>query len=155
MSSYITKIAKEHGLTVKDATAPLALNVEPRHVRRGKVNEPGRCAFAECAKESLHADAAYFFRSIAYVQKGKKLTRYVLPMSMQKEVVAFDRGKAMEPGDYRLSPPEKSATLGAAMKRSKKRPGRHQPGNTTIKRKVVHRMTGIRKKTLKQMLAQP
>jgi len=129
------------------------LNVEPRHVRRGKVSDPGACAFAECAKDKLHADAAYFFRSTAYVQKGKRLTRYVLPVSMQKEVVAFDRWKAMEPGEYRLARPEKSATLVSALRRSKKRPGRHYPANTKIKRKVVHRMTGIRKKTLKQMLA--
>ena len=144
MASYITKLARTLGLEKVDADAPLTLNVKELDVKRASRKDPSCCAYARACKRELKAKAAYFFRTTAWVQHGDKLVRYSLPPSMQKEIVAFDRNKTMEPGTYQLSPPVKSARMGAVMKRSKKRSGRHQPGKGTIKRKFVHRTENIR-----------
>jgi len=144
MSTYITKRAKELGLRKVDGKAPLVLDVAACDIRRGSMKDPGNCGFARAAKRQYKCKAAYFFRTAAWLEYPDKMVRYVLPPSMQKEIVAFDRNKTMETGAYQLTPPEGSRKLGAVAKRSAKRPGRHHPGAGKIKRKVVHRTTNIR-----------
>lgn len=144
MSSYITKRAKELGLKMEDAKAPLQLEVRKGDISGANMKAPSNCAFARACKRAELADAAYFFRSTAWLEKGGKLTRYILPYSMQKEIVAFDRNKTMEPGVYQLAKPSKSSRMSEVRKRSKKRPGRHQPAKSGIKRKFVHRTANVR-----------
>ena len=145
MSTFISKLSKELKIPKVDAKKPLAISVKPCDVKASTQKDPGNCAFARAAKRSLGADAAYFFRSCAWLQYPNRLVRYTLPVSAQKEIVAFDRAKAFEPGDYHLTAPAKSQTMEAAMKRSKKRPGRHQPGDGKIKRRFLHKTENVRK----------
>lgn len=144
MSTYITKKAKEQGLKKVDAKVPLKLEVQPNDIKKATMKDSTSCAFAQACKRSHKVKGAYFFRTAAWLEYPGKLVRYVLPPSMQKEIVAFDRNKTMEPGLYQLSPPTDSRTMAAVKKRSEKRPGRHQPGKTKIKRKVVHKTTNVR-----------
>lgn len=144
MSTMITKLAKELKLPKVDAKEPLKLEVKPIDIERADLKNPQACAFSRACKRTHPVKKAFFFRSTAWLQYPDKLVRYLLPPSMQKEIVAFDRNRTMEPGLYQLTAPAKSQTMKAIHKRSKKRPGRHQPGNTKIKRKVVHKTQGIR-----------
>jgi hypothetical protein len=144
MSTYITRRAKELGLKKVDARKPLVLEVRQSDIAGASKKRPDSCAFARACKRAKAAKAAYFFRTAAWLEHKDRLVRYVLPPSMQKEIVAFDRNKTMEPGLYQLAPPAKSERMSQIKKRSKKRPGRHQPAKTKIKRKFVHRTTDVR-----------
>ena len=128
MSTYITKRARELGLRKVDARSPLQLEVQPQDIAKADLKNPQSCAFARACKRSKKAKAAHFFRTAAWLEYDNKLVRYMLPTSMQKEIVAFDRNRTMEPGLYQLSAPCKSTRMSEVKKRSAKRPGRHQPG---------------------------
>jgi hypothetical protein len=145
MSTFITKRARELGLRQVDAKKPLVLEVTAIDVKLASKKNPSCCAFARaCKRSSKKVRAAYFFRSTAWVEYDDLLVKYLLPPSVQKEIVSFDRSKSLESGTYRLSAPWPSATLAAVHERSGKRPGRHMPGNGKIQRKVKHMTTNVR-----------
>lgn len=144
MSTYITKRAKELGLKKSDAKSNLAIELRDDDIKNSKLRNSKECAFARACKRAKVADKAYFFRSTAWLEKDGKLTRYMLPQSMQKEIVSFDRSRIMAPGVYEIKRPCRAETMSAIKKRSAKRPGRHQPANGKIKRKIVHRTSLIR-----------
>lgn len=150
MATYITKRAKELGIKQVDAERPMIIEVHPGDVSKSVQKDPKRCAFSRACrradkriKEAIKE--AFFFRTTAWLEYKDKMVRYILPPSMQKEIVSFDRHRTMDIGVYQLSKPQKSHTLSSVHSRSKKRPGRHPPGNGTIKRKVHrHFTTSIR-----------
>jgi hypothetical protein len=144
MSTYVTKFARENGIKKVDAGRSLQLEVIGKDCNKRGAKDPQNCAFACAAKRELGAERAFFFRSTAWLLKGGKLVRYTLPQSVQKEIVSFDRTGAMAPGVYHLSRPTKTQTMAAITERAKKRPGRHEPGKTKIKRKMFHQTQGIR-----------
>ena len=147
MSTYITKLARETGLSKVDARRGLKLEVTAGDCHKLSRKDPQNCAFARACKRELGAKRAFFFRTAAWLQMGDKLVRYTLPPSVQKEIVSFDRTGSMVPGVYQITPPAKSQTMKAIAARSAKRPGRHQPGKGKIKRKVVHHTQNIREYT--------
>lgn len=143
MATFITKEAKQKSLKIVDAKSNLVLVLEAGDIKKGTLKSPGTCAFACAAKRQMPGvQNAYFFRSTAWIETTKKMIRYILPGSMQKEIVAFDRGGSMDPGTYTLVKPQKSHTLGRVRQRNAKRTGRHETGAGTIKRKVVFHSTG-------------
>lgn len=142
--STIRKLCREKGLTMRDATKPLRLEVAHEDIAQAKLKNHGECAFAVACRRSYDIQAAYFLRSTAYIQAGKQLLRYQLPGSVMREIVAFDRSRAMEPGSYHLKPPARSGTLGAAKARGKKRTGRHVPTGTSGRKFHVHHTTNVR-----------
>jgi hypothetical protein len=144
MSTYITRLAKELGLKTIDARKPLLLEVRPVDIKGADKKNPESCALARACCRAEKADEAFFFRTTAWLRKGDVLIRYHLPPSVQKEIVSFDRNKTMEPGTYQLSKPDKSHKMSAVKKRSEKRPGRHKPARSGIKRKFTHRTTDVR-----------
>lgn len=145
MSTWITKRAKALGLKKLDAKAPLRLEVTAHDVKTSSKKDPTCCAFANATKRQYKVKAAYFFRSTAWLEYADgRLVRYLLPVSMQKEIVAFDRNKTMEPGVYEVKPPARSATMAAIKRRGAKRPGRHEPGKTGRKQKVRHATSNVR-----------
>ncbi len=124
MATYITKRAKELGIKQVDAERPMIIEVHPGDVSKSVQKDPKRCAFSRaCRRADKRIKEAFFFRTTAWLEYKDKMVRYILPPSMQKEIVSFDRHRTM----------------------GKKRPGRHPPGNGTIKRKVHrHFTTSIR-----------
>lgn len=144
MSTYITKRAKQLNLKKIDGGALLTLEVLASDVKEAKQRNSKCCAFACAAKRLPKVRAAYFFRSTAWLEYADKMVRYILPPSMQKEIVSFDRAKVMAPGVYRLSPPGDSNSMKAITARSKKRPGRHMPAAGKIKRRLRHETQLIR-----------
>jgi hypothetical protein len=144
MSTFITKRARELGLKKVDATRPLELEVTRNDVRLAVPKNAKCCALARACKRQLECRAAYFFRSTAWLEYEDRVVRYLLPPSVQKEIVAFDRSRSMEPGLYQLTPPGERSSLVAIRTRSTKRPGRHPPGNGKTKRRVVHATSAVR-----------
>ncbi len=144
MSTYISKLAREQALRKVDARKPLRIERTQADIDKALMKNSKCCAFARATKRMYKVENAYFFRTAAWLQYSDRLVRYLLPPSVQKEIVSFDRSKIMAVGVYQLSPPDKSHTMKAVMQRSKKRPGRHQPARGKIKRGVVHQTSMVR-----------
>lgn len=147
MSSYISSFIKKHGLRQYDARSPMHIRVLPQDIAQAKMKKASLCALARaCKRIDTHIESAHFYKTVAWIEYAdKKIVRYLLPVSVQKEIVSFDRSGSMAPGLYQLSPPYRSAKMGAIKRRSLKRPGRHQPSNTNITRRVRHVTTMVRK----------
>jgi hypothetical protein len=150
--SAITRYARANGLKIKDAKTPLDISVNKADLRGARKKDPANCAFAKACKRQEDVDEVFFFGTTAYTKKGKTLTRYLMPTSMQKEVVAFDRGGKFEPGEYNLKAPVKTQKLEARREysrkissegRSRSKPGPHvvKDGSRRVK---SHITTNIR-----------
>jgi len=98
--------------SIKDATKPLVIEVTPADVKTSRVKSHRGCALAVACKRKMHLDGAVISRSIGYLVKDRAATRYLLPESATREVVAFDRGGTFEPGDYKLMVPHENVRLG-------------------------------------------
>src|SRR5262245_20191935 len=118
MASQITRIAKTLGLKMMDARGNLPLTVRDGDILLASEGDPGNCAYARACKREHGVVAAYFFRTAAWLQYRDRMVRYVLPPSMQKEIVAFDRNKTMAPGQYCLARPSKSRRMFMVKQRS-------------------------------------
>jgi hypothetical protein len=142
--NQITRLAAEKNLRNVEATQPMVIEVNQDDVRFAIRKDPTNCAFSvACRRSDKRIIAAYFFRSVAWLQYPKKLVRYHLPHSMQKEIVSFDRSKKMDPGTYQLTPPCPSGTLAAVRKRAKV--GRKASPRKAQRTKYVrHQTTSIR-----------
>ncbi len=121
MNAWLKKRISTRKLKVIDALAPLSLEVTKADIDGSKQKDPANCAFACAVKRGLGANAAYFMRSMAYVEFSDRVIRYEMPGTMQKEIVAFDRAKAMEPGTYHLKPLAPSSRATGRKKRNAKK----------------------------------
>jgi hypothetical protein len=145
MSTYVTNYAETFGLTKRDATRPIKIEVFPRDVKNAVIKDNSACVLSCAARRALDIKGAIFFRSTAWLLlPGGILQRYLIEPKAQEQIKLFDRKKGFEPGIYNLLAPYKSQTMKAYSARSKKRPGRHQPGKSGIKRKPVHHATDVR-----------
>lgn len=121
MTTYINKRAKELGLRLVDATQHLEIEVTPGDVRKATKLNARKCAFAiAMRRERAEVVNAYFMRSRAWLEYNDRIVRYMLPPSVEKEIVVFDRGGAPAPGVYRLGPPRASGKLEAARQLGRK-----------------------------------
>lgn len=146
MSTYVTKRAAELGIKVVDATKPLIVEVMPIDIEKASAANSKCCAFVRACERSMKVEAAFFFRTKAWLEYEDKIVRYELPVSVQKEIVAFDRSKTMAPGKYQLSAVGKFGTLKEKAKRRAKNDKNHKskgklPGQ---KRGLVHRTAAVR-----------
>jgi hypothetical protein len=144
--NYVHMRAKERGIPMIDAEESLIIEVRKADVSRGDPKSPGDCALARACKREQKEEgviAAYFFRSCAWLEYADKMVRYTLPSSVQKEIVAFDRGTKFVPGTYQISKVPKSNTK-AELKKNKRDPKRNIPKGSKIKRGLVHRTEGVR-----------
>ena len=110
------------GLPVVDAKRPLTLSVTKADISRAadSIQQPNSCAVARACYRELHAKEVRVHLSRVYVRTNDhNWVRYVTPDAMRAEIIAFDRGGAFEPGEFRLEKIQPSATLGA--KRSSKK----------------------------------
>jgi hypothetical protein len=122
---------------VIDAGRPRIIEVEDVDLKSANVKNHKSCAMAVACKRKLELDGVIIATSTAYLIKGKKATRYEVPESVTREIVAFDRGSEFAPGTYRLN---------AVCPR--RRLGVYRPSGASSKgtgqRRAFHRTTGIR-----------
>lgn len=117
---------------VEDAVKPVTIEVTKKDTKTAAVRDHRACAAAVACKRQLDCDGVIISRAIAYLIKANVATRYEVPVSLSKEVVAFDRGGVFEPGEYRLKKPYHGVALGVARthrsnthKRGKKKAAYH------------------------------
>lgn len=103
--SSLTIVRKYHPEVevVEDATESVQIEVLPEDCRKGRRMMPAACVMAKAAAREGGYDGVIVSATRAYLVKGKIATRYDLPMSVQKEIVSYDRSERFEPGSYQLS----------------------------------------------------
>jgi len=119
---------------VVDATEPLNIEVTKGDVSTSKRKAHSECAMAVACKRAKHLDGVIIATSTAYLIKGDTATRYTVPDSVGREVVAFDRGGSFEPGEYKLIKPNSPLGHGGS--------GSHAAA--AYKRSVPHVTTNVR-----------
>src|SRR5262245_22914328 len=107
--SYVHERAKKLGLPIIEATEPVFIGVAADDIRKAKMKNSKCCAFSRAAQKEPGVRAAYFFRSIAFIEYPDRIVRYALPASARTELLSFDRSGVMAPGEYRLAPPAEIA----------------------------------------------
>jgi hypothetical protein len=151
MSTYVTVLAKKFNLIKVDATKSVSIDVFPKDVKNAILKDSSACALSRAALRQLDIDGAIFFRSAVWLLKKGTLVRYLLDEKGQEQIKLFDRKQGFASGTYRLLAPAKSQTMAQVKARSKKRMGRHQPGKSGIKRKIVHHATDVRTTHMPQL----
>lgn len=99
---------------VIDATRSTMIEVTKAATKSKAVRNHQECALAVACKQKMKLDNVIISRSMAYLVKGKTATRYQLPETVSREVVAFDRGGAFAAGEYELKQPEAPNRLGSS-----------------------------------------
>ena len=110
--------------SVRDAKNNVDVHVTSADAKNVGRRNHGECAMAVACKRELGADAMIVSASRVYVVHGKVATRFIVPPSVSREIVAFDRGAKFEPGVYRLNAPSRMARLGAGYVGSKTKVGK-------------------------------
>ena len=100
------------GLPIYDAVEPISFTVTKRDINRGGLQQPDSCAMALACKREYHYKDVRIHIKFSYVLEKDHWVRYRTPDSVVREIVAFDRGGAFDPGEYTLGVPYKSDRLG-------------------------------------------
>jgi len=126
--------------TIKDAKRHIDIEVTKEDALGANNKSPSTCALAKALCRTF--DGAIVSVSRAYLIKGKVATRYMVPDSISRELVSFDRHSDFAPGEYTLHAPGTRERLGVR---------RYPPAKKRYKRKNypnskarLHRTTGIR-----------
>ena len=105
---YVYGRADDLGIPVVDAKERVFVAVTANDVINAKKADSRHCALARAALRLPGVNAAYFFRSRAFLEYADKMVKFTLPSSVEKEIVSFDRAQIFAPGAYQLSPIEPS-----------------------------------------------
>lgn len=136
---------KIQGIEVVDAPEELEITITQRDCQLGKKKSAHECAASRAICRAQQGEAAIVHFSRVYIRKGNKWYRYNVPAMLRSEIVAFDRGGNMEPGDYTLRPV--AATIRLDAPRSQKRIGKRngtKPQRGNRPKKPYHVVTGVR-----------
>lgn len=128
--------------SVKDAKNHLRLEIGQCDIDKGERSNGERCAVAQNVKRTQRCDGVMVARSVCYIKRGTTAIRYIVPLHIQKELIAFDRGGAFMPGIYELKKPWANNTLKSKAWR-KPHPTKNK-GVGPKKTKFSHRTDGIR-----------
>lgn len=99
---YVYKRAEDLGIPIIEAQSRLLVTVTSQDIILAKKADSKHCALARAALRLPKVNAAYFFRSTAFLEYPDKMVRFLLPESVRKEIVSFDRAQIMAPGTYQL-----------------------------------------------------
>ena len=88
---------------VADANQPLRITVTSDDVKRAKAKQEDSCAIAKACERIPRVDGAIVKTTTAYVITGDLAIRYLLPETVTREIVSFDRHHDFRPGEYQLS----------------------------------------------------
>lgn len=134
-----------------EARVPVNVEVTEADNKQGNRGDAMNCAMARAVCREFGADVAVIGMSYSYVIKGDTAIRYKTPVSLSREIVAFDRARKFEPGTYGLAVPSQGETRQgardrvAANARKRKRSGVKPPGASRAPKRVVlkrHRTSG-------------
>jgi hypothetical protein len=97
---------------VKDATEDFEVEVTARDNSTAAVKNHKKCAMAVACERRRGIDGAVISIHNAYLVKGDEATRLMVPESVSREVVSFDRKGGFATGTYALKKPDKWHRLG-------------------------------------------
>ena len=100
---YVYKRAEDLGIPVVEAKNRILVTVTDNDVVNAKKANSKHCALARASLRIPGVVAAYFFRSMAFLEYRDRMVRHLLPPSTQKEIVSFDRAQIFASGTYQLS----------------------------------------------------
>ena len=129
---------------VTDATEKTTIEVTAKDAASKAVKDYGACVMAVACKRKLHLDGVIIARSVAYLIKGDEAIRYLVPASVAREIVSFDRGAGFEVGTYELAKINPCAKLGARETRTPDPRDSHQPQGKAKAPKLRHLTTNVR-----------
>jgi hypothetical protein len=127
---------------VNDAHENAIVEVTGKDTSHSKVKDHSACAMAIACKRTFKADGVIISVNTAYLIKGDTATRFILPESIAREVVSFDRNAGFDEGVYQLSKVSKSRELGIDKHRSQK--DRHTGTGTSTAKVFKHFTQGVR-----------
>ena len=101
----------------RDATRDLILKIKQTDITGAKKKKNNACAAANALCRQEHFKEARVYKGVTYVKKldGSWL-RYITPKDLYMEIMIFDRGGAMELGEFKLLAPTGVKKLGAHRK---------------------------------------
>lgn len=117
---YVYRRADELGIPVTDAKESIKVVVTATDVIKAKQANSKHCALARATMRLPDVNAAYFFRSKAFLEFDDRIEKYDLPVSVQKEIVSFDRAHVFAPGVYQIRPASPANNVKGLKKRLKK-----------------------------------
>lgn len=143
MSTYVKKRAAVLGIPIVDATEGMKFEVTGKQITSSKVRDNTACALVRACEQLHNVQAAFFFRSVAYIEYKSKIVRYKLPEYVQREIAIFDRNGEMAPGEYVLNAVPKEERLDR--KRIRDKNDRHEnTGKVKMPKRKFHKMLGVR-----------
>ena len=98
--------------SVEDGKSDLEIEVTKRITQSAAVKNHKKCAMAVACEKQFDMDGAVVSVNIAYLVKGTKAFRYLVPESVSREVISFDRNGGFAPGSYTLQKPNSAHRLG-------------------------------------------
>jgi hypothetical protein len=122
-----------------DADAPVEVSVNAKDCRDAQKLNPTECALARAARRELHAEGVIIGMTSSYIINGKTALRFATPVSVQREIVSFDRNQDFAPGDYYLTPKAPTNKLGHGP-----RPKRPDHGSHKNARRKLHHSARVR-----------
>lgn len=115
-------------VSISDGTKNIAIEVTPDEAKAGKPLDHHNCPYAIACKRALNLRGAIIMRSVAYLVQGTHATRYIIPNSVNRELVSLDRGAYFAPGVYRLNRPWAGNTLKSKAKQKPQKTKRRGSG---------------------------
>jgi len=137
----IVQQAFPHVNRVVDAKKDSVIEVTKRDTTSATVRNHKACAMAVACKRKLDLDGVIMSISTAYLIKGDVATRYLVPTSVAREITAFDRNAAFEPGEYRLKAATDSSKLNGVQGTY---PAKSGKANGNLAKRFRHKTEGIR-----------
>lgn len=130
---------------VMDAKADLTIEVTKRDDAEAQRKNHEGCAMAIACKRKLKLDGVIIARKAAYLIKGNKAVRLIVPERTTREVISFDRGGGFEPGTYNLDKPTLNLKLGRRRDRAAEKRTTHsrEDGSRVAHRHAI-RTTNVR-----------
>jgi hypothetical protein len=105
---YVYQRAEYLGIPVTDGTERVFVTVTNTDIVKAKKVDSKGCALSRATMRLPGVNAAYFFRSKAFIEYDDRIEKFDLPPSVQKEIVSFDRAHIFASGVYQLTPPAAS-----------------------------------------------
>lgn len=137
----IVQQAFPHVNRVLDAKEDSFIEVTKRDTKSATVRNHKACAMAVACKRKLKLDGVIMPISTAYLIKDDIATRYLVPASVSREIVAFDRNAIFEPGEYRLKAATESSKLNGVRGTY---PAKSGKANGNLAKRFQHKTEGIR-----------
>lgn len=136
IQSFFPKVKK-----IVDAKKPASIEVTEKDCASKGLKDHTECAMAVACKRKFHLDGVIISRSLAYLVKGEQARRFLLPPSVSREIVSFDRGAGFAPGSYRLSAMTPGKIMG--VKQSYSRQERNKPDDKRRMRHITANVRGV------------